>query len=358
MMRKQLKTVIISTAAIALCLGLNGCHKQEASNSEESTSEKPMILTLAHGLSETHTVHIAITKFAQELEMKTGGRIKVRIFANGQLGSELEQMEQVMAGVISMTKVASPMLATYDDAYHTFGLPYIFNGTQDFYDTMDSPLMYDFFQSSKDKGFVTLTYYTSGARSFYTVNKPIRTPADLKGMKIRVQDMKSQTEMISVMGGTPVAMAYGDVFTSLQTGIIDGTENNETALTNGKHGEICKVYSTDQHAMIPDALVISSKVWDSLSASDQKIMIDAARHSTVSHRDMWDSAIADAIEEAKSKMGVTFINDVNKEAFREATKGMVDKYSKEYPGVAKMVNLINTIRCNKEKASAAGVQEG
>ena len=97
-----------------------------------------------------------------------------------------------MAGVISMTKVASPMLATYDDAYHTFGLPYIFNGTQDFYDTMDSPLMYDFFQSSKDKGFVTLTYYTSGARSFYTVNKPIRTPADLKGMKIRVQDMKSQ----------------------------------------------------------------------------------------------------------------------------------------------------------------------
>lgn len=343
-MRKLLKTVALSTAALALCLGLSGCREQSASSSVEATADKPMILTLAHGLSETHTVHIAISQFADELEKRTDGRIKVRIFANGQLGSELEQMEQVMAGVISMTKVASPMLATYDDAYHTFGLPYIFNGTQDFYDIMDAPLMYDFFQSSKDKGFVTLTYYTSGARSFYTVNKPIRTPADLKGMKIRVQDMKSQTEMISVMGGTPVAMAYGDVFTSLQTGIIDGTENNETALTNGKHGEICKVYSTDQHAMIPDALVISSKIWDSLSPEDQKIMVEAARNSTVSHRDMWDSAIAEAIEEAKTKMGVTFVNDVDKDAFREATKGMVAKYSQEYPGVAKMIDLISTIR--------------
>ena len=343
-MRKLLKTVALSTAALALCLGLSGCREQSASSSAEATADKPMILTLAHGLSQTHTVHIAISQFADELEKRTDGRIKVRIFANGQLGSELEQMEQVMAGVISMTKVSSPMLATYDDAYHTFGFPYIFNGTQDFYDTMDAPLMYDFFQSSKDKGFVTLTYYTSGARSFYTVNKPIRTPADLKGMKIRVQDMKSQTEMISVMGGTPVAMAYGDVFTSLQTGIIDGTENNETALTNGKHGEICKVYSTDQHAMIPDALVISSKIWDSLSPEDQKIMVEAARNSTVSHRDMWDSAIAEAIEEAKTKMGVTFVNDVDKDAFREATKGMVAKYSQEYPGVAKMIDLISTIR--------------
>ena len=154
-MRKLLKTVALSTAALALCLGLSGCREQSASSSAEATADKPMILTLAHGLSETHTVHIAISQFADELEKRTDGRIKVRIFANGQLGSELEQMEQVMAGVISMTKVASPMLATYDDAYHTFGLPYIFNGTQDFYDTMDAPLMYDFFQSSKDKGFVT-----------------------------------------------------------------------------------------------------------------------------------------------------------------------------------------------------------
>lgn len=343
-MKRFIKAVGASAMAVALAVMVTGCTEQSADNSKEATAEKPLVLALAHGLSETHTVHIAIKKFADEVFEETNGRIKIRIFANGQLGSELEQMEQVMAGVIGMTKVASPMLATYDDSYHTFGLPYMFNDTKDFYDIMDSQPMYDFFKTSYDKGFITLTYYTSGSRSFYTVNKPIRTPADLKGMKIRVQDMRSQTEMIKHMGGTPVAMAYGDVFTSLQTGVIDSTENNETALTNGKHGEICKVYSTDQHAMIPDALVISSKVWDKLTPEDQEIMVKAARISTEMHQGMWDKAIEDAIAEAKRDMGVTFINDVDKEAFRQATSGMVAQYSKEYPGVEKMVKLISDTR--------------
>lgn len=336
---------VMSVAAAAImALGLSGCGNQGAKSSAEATADNPMILALAHNMSETHTVHLAIKQFADEVNEKTHGRIQVRIFANGQLGNEVEEMEQVMAGVIAMTKVSAPGLATYDDAYHTFGLPYIFENTADFYHVMDSDAMYQFFKTSHDKGFVTLTYYTSGARSFYTVNKPIRTPADLKGLKIRVQDMKSQTEMIKVMGGTPVAMAYGDVFTSLQTGIIDGTENNETALTLGKHGEVCKVYSTDQHAMIPDVLVISSKVWDTLSPEDQASLIDAARDSTLDHQKMWDKSVADAIDEASSQMGVTFINDVDKDAFRKATAGMLTKYAQEYSGVNNLLQLIKSIR--------------
>ena len=230
-------------AALSLAvLGLSGCAQSGAKTSAEASAENPMVLTLAHGLSETHTVHIAMTEFADKVEERTNGRIQVRILPNGQLGSENENMEQLMAGVISMTKVSAPGLATYNESYHAFGLPYIFDDTEDFYHVMDSDPMQDFFLSSSDDGFVTLTYYTSGARSFYTKNKAIRTPADLKGLKIRVQDMKSQTDMMKALGGIPVAMSYGDVYTSLQTGIIDGTENNETALTTGKHGEICKVY--------------------------------------------------------------------------------------------------------------------
>ena len=339
-----MRALFKASCALALALSLGACSQQGATNSAEATTENPMVLTLAHNMSETHTVHQAISEFADEVKQQTGGRIQVKIFANGQLGSEVETMEQVMAGVIAMTKVSAPGLATYDDAYHAFGLPYIFNNTEDFYAVMDSDPMYEFFLSSHDKGFVTLTYYTSGARSFYTVDKPIRTPADLKGLKIRVQDMKSQTEMVSVMGGTPVAMAYGDVFTSLQTGIIDGTENNETALTLGKHGEICKVFSMDEHAMIPDALLVSSKVWDTISPEDQKILIAAARKSTVDHQALWDKSVQDAIAEAQSEMGVTFVYDVDKEAFRQATAGMVDKYSAEYPGVAKLLALIEQIR--------------
>lgn len=339
-MRRMLKV----TCALALALSLGACSQQSATNSAEATAEHPMVLALAHNMSETHTVHQAIAEFASEVNERTNGRIQIKIFANGQLGSEVETMEQVMAGVIAMTKVSAPGLATYDDAYHTFGLPYIFNDTQDFYAVMDSDPMYEFFLSSHDKGFVTLTYYTSGARSFYTVDKPIRTPEDLHGLKIRVQDMKSQTEMVEVMGGTPVAMAYGDVFTSLQTGIIDGTENNETALTLGKHGEICKVFSKDEHAMIPDALLVSSKVWDTISPEDQQILIAAARKSTVDHQTMWDQSVADAIAEAENDMGVTFVYDVDKEAFRQATAGMVKQYAAEYPGVARLLALIDQIR--------------
>ena len=331
-------------AALSLAvLGLSGCAQSGAKTSAEASAENPMVLTLAHGLSETHTVHIAMTEFADKVEERTNGRIQVRILPNGQLGSENENMEQLMAGVISMTKVSAPGLATYNESYHAFGLPYIFDDTEDFYHVMDSDPMQDFFLSSSDDGFVTLTYYTSGARSFYTKNKAIRTPADLKGLKIRVQDMKSQTDMMKALGGIPVAMSYGDVYTSLQTGIIDGTENNETALTTGKHGEICKVYSTDQHAMIPDVMVMSAKVWKTISPQDQQIILEAARESTESHKIAWDAAIDEAIQEAESQMGVEFVNDVDKDAFRQATSGMIDDYCTQYPGVKELLDTIDSV---------------
>lgn len=337
------KFTAMALALSLAVLGLSGCGQSGVKTSVEATPENPMILTLSHGLSETHTVHIAMTEFADQVEERTGGRIQVKIFPNGQLGSETESMEQLMAGVVSMTKVSAPGLATYQEAYHTFGLPYIFDDTQDFYHIMDSGQMQDFFLSTEDDGFVTLTYYTSGARSFYTKDRAIRKPEDLRGLKIRVQDMKSQTDMMKALGGIPVAMAYGDVYTSLQTGIIDGTENNETALTTGKHGEVCKIYSTDQHAMIPDVMVMSAKVWKNISPEDQQIILEAARESTESHKIAWDAAIDEAMEEAKTTMNVTFVDDVDKEAFREATKGMVEEYCQEYPGVQTLLDIIESI---------------
>ena len=304
-------------AAAALSLGvMTGCGASgTTADSTGYSAENPLVLTLAHGLSETHTVHIAMTQFADEVAEKTDGRIQVKIFPNGQLGSENENLEQLQAGVIAMTKVSAPGLATYNDAFNTFGLPYIFNDTDDFYHVMDSQEMQDFFLSTGDDGFVTLTYYTSGARSFYTKDRAIRTPADLKGLKIRVQDMKSQTDMMSYLGGIPVAMSYGDVYTSLQTGIIDGTENNETALTTGKHGEVCKVYSVDQHAMIPDVLIMSEKVWETISPEDQEIILEAAHDSTDAHKVMWDTAVEEAVKEAQETMGVEFVYDVDKDEY-------------------------------------------
>ena len=340
-----MKKVTAIIAAFVLAVGsLTGCGSQSVESSKEATAENPLVLTLAHGLSETHTVHLAMLEFAEQVEEETDGRIQIKIFPNGQLGSETESMEQLNAGVIAMTKVAAPNLATFEEGYNAFGLPYIFDDEEDFYHVMDSDEMQEFFLSSEDKGFVTLTYYTSGARSFYTKNKAIRTPEDLKGLKIRVQDMESQTDMLTALGGTPVAMSYGDVYTSLQTGIIDGTENNETALTTGKHGEICKVYSTDQHAMIPDVMVMSSKVWKQISPEDQEIILNAAHVSTEKHKVMWKEAVDEAIEEAKTEMGVTFVDDVDKDAFRAATQEMVQEYCDEYPGVESLLDIIESAK--------------
>lgn len=340
-----MKKAISILLTMGLCAGLlAGCGAKSAATSEEATTENPMVLTLSHGLSETHTVHIAMEEFAEKVEERTDGRIKVEIFPNAQLGSETESMEQLTAGVIAMTKVAAPILATYEEGYNAFGLPYIFDDTEDFYHVMDSDEMHEFFLSTEDEGFVTLTYYTSGARSFYTKDKAIRTPEDLKGLKIRVQDMESQTDMLDVMGGTPVAMSYGDVYTSLQTGIIDGTENNETALTTGKHGEVCKVYSVDQHAMIPDVLIMSEKVWKQISPEDQEIILEAAHNSTEAHKVMWDTAIEEAVKEAQETMGVEFVYDVDKEAFREATQPMIEAYEEQYPGVKTLMDTIEAAR--------------
>lgn len=347
-MKKNIALILAAVLVLPTVIAAGGCGANSGvSNSAEATAENPMVLTLAHGLSETHTVHIAMTQFADEVKEKTDGRIIINIFPNGQLGSETENLEQLQAGVIAMTKVSAPGLATYNEAYNTFGLPYIFNDTEDFYDIMDSEDMQDFFLSSEEDGFVTITYFTSGTRSFYTKDKAIRVPEDLKGLKIRVQDMKSQTDMLTALGGTPVAMSYGDVYTALSTGIIDGTENNETALTTGKHGEVCKVYSVDQHAMIPDVMVMSAKVWNNIAPEDQEIILQCAHDATEWHKEAWDEAVNEAITEAED-MGVEFVYDVDKEAFREATAGMIDEYREEYPGVADLLDRIDGIREEEE----------
>ena len=341
------------TGISALAMGLAACGGSSGSTAAGSTASPAASaaagnasykITIAHQQDETDSMHLGAVEFQKYVQEKSNGQIEVEIFPNGQLGSENENLEQLQAGVIAMTKVSAPGLATYNEAYNAFGLPYIFNDTEDFYHVMDSQQMQDFFLSTGDDGFVTLTYYTSGARSFYTKDRAIRTPADLKGLKIRVQDMKSQTDMMNYLGGIPVAMSYGDVYTSLQTGIIDGTENNETALTTGKHGEVCKVYSVDQHAMIPDVLIMSEKVWKQISPEDQEIILEAAHNSTEAHKVMWDTAIEEAVKEAQETMGVEFVYDVDKEAFREATQPMIEAYEEQYPGVKTLMDTIEAAR--------------
>ena len=352
-MKKISRRSFLKVAGIgAAALGLAACGGSSNNSAAGSTAASGAAaaaggsfnLKLGHNLAEDHAVHIQLTSFAEQVKEKTNGTVNIQIIPNGTLGSESDMISQIQAGALDMAKVSASTLGNFSEKYNAFSVPYVFDDQAHYYTYMDSDSAQAVFESTDDQGFRGLTWLDSGARSFYTKATAIRTPADLKGLKIRVQDMKSQTDMMNYLGGIPVAMSYGDVYTSLQTGIIDGTENNETALTTGKHGEVCKVYSVDQHAMIPDVLIMSEKVWKQISPEDQQIILEAAHNSTEAHKVMWDTAIEEAVKEAQETMGVEFVYDVDKEAFREATQPMIEAYENEYPGVKTLMDTIEAAR--------------
>lgn len=304
---------------------------------------RPLVLRLAHNLSGTHPTSVAIDAFAESVAELSGGRLRVDIYANGQLGSEPAVLGQLVQGIVDITRVASPGLASHHPGYHTFGLPYVFESEEQMHQVMDSEQMAQFYRSTEEDGFVGLTHYTSGARSLYTRSTPIRTPEDIIGKKIRVQDMRSQTELMEALRGAPVVMAFGDTYTALQTGLIDGAESNETVLTDSAHGEVSKVFSRTRHTIIPDLMLISASAWQRLAAEDQDVIVEAARQSSKDHRQAWAEAIAEAEETARG-MGVEFVDDVDLDAFREATSPVVEDFASQHPEVAELLDLIDTVR--------------
>lgn len=335
-MKKVLSLLLVLVFSLGLvACGDNGTDGTDGDDQGDKTN--PVTLKLAHNLNEQHTVHIALTEFAQSVEEKTNGEVKVQIFPNGQLGGESEVLEQLQVGAVAMTKVSAAALTTYDEGYNAFTLPYVFVDEDHYFESMASDAVQTLYNDTKDQGFMGLTFYNSGARSFYTVDKPILTPDDLKGVKVRVMGFQSQTDMVKALGGTPVGLPYGEVYTALQSGVIDGAESNETALTNGKHGEVAKQFSFDEHTRIPDILVISTKVWDSLTEDQQAAVKEAATESTESHRTLWTEAIEEAKKDAAENLGVTF-NEVDKAPFREAVAPMLEKYANDMPKVKTLLD--------------------
>ena len=315
-----------------------------AAAADSGSADAEVVLQVAFENSITEPVGEGWTKAQEIIKEKSGGKMAIEVYPDSQLGDKSSLIDSMLLGENVCTLADGAFYADYGvpDFGIVFG-PFLFDSWDQVWKLVDSDWYKEQCDKLEEKGLkIIASNWIYGERHTLT-NVPVNTVDDLKGLKIRVQDMKSQTDMMKALGGIPVAMSYGDVYTSLQTGIIDGTENNETALTTGKHGEICKVYSTDQHAMIPDVMVMSEKVWKNISPEDQQIILEAARESTEQHKIAWDAAIDQAIEEAKTTMGVEFVNDVDKEAFREATSGMISDYCEQYPGVKKLLDIIDSV---------------
>ena len=277
-------------------------------------------LKLSHNGDTKSPVHQALKFFADEVQEKTGGDLKVRVYPNGQLGTQRESLELLQSGALDMAKSNASELESFDPAYGAFNIPYIFRDREHFYRALESEdIGQKILRSSEQYGFVGVAYFDAGSRNFYTT-KPVKTPADLKGMKIRVQPSPSAIKMMELMGASPTPLPFGELYTALQQRVVDGAENNIGAVTTYRHGEVAKYYSQDEHAMIPDVLVISSKTWESLSDKNKAAVLAAGKDATAFMKTLWAEYTEDELNKA-TKMGVEIL-DVDKDAFIKAVEPM------------------------------------
>lgn len=295
-------------------------------------------LILAHNMSTDHPVHQGIAYFAKKVEEKTAGELQVRIYPNGQLGSEKEILSLIQIGAITMTKVSTLSLESFSPYFGILNLPFLFRDKSHFLSVLDSEIGAELLSSARDQRLQGLTYYEAGARSFYA-HKPIRTPEDIRGLKIRVMDNPTAIRMLELLGGKPTPMPYGEVYTALQQGVIDGAENNITALTVNRHGEVSKFYSLDQHIFAPDTLIVSQGVFDDLSEDNKAKLRIAAGESTFFQRELWDEKVREYESAAKEKLGVEFIYP-KKEPFIEKVSILHEDYMKKGADFERLIRQI------------------
>ena len=233
---KQLKKFGLLLCAFSLsCAMLSGC----------SGTDGKRIVRIGHNQSTNHPTHIALTAFKDYINEQLGDHYVVEVYPSELLGSQTDMVQLTQTGAIDYCIASNAILETFSKNYEIFNLPYLFASADAYHHSMDDPSITDpIFGSTKKAGFTAVTWLDAGTRNFYTVNRPIESPADLKGLKIRVQQSPTNIEMMRLLGGSATPMGFGDVYTALQSNIIDGAENNEMALTDNGHGDVCK-YAPD-----------------------------------------------------------------------------------------------------------------
>lgn len=282
-------------------------------------------IRLGHGLDTNHSVHKAMVKMGEELYRLSSGTMDLKIYPNQQLGSERECLELLQIGSLDVTKVSTGVLENFSPNMKVFGLPYLFRDKAHSFKVLDGEIgkkLLDETLAFRIKG---LSYYDAGSRSFYTKSKPIYTPADLEGLKVRVMESVTAMKMVESMGGSPTPISWGELYTSLQQEVVDGAENNPPSFYLSKQFEVCKYYTLDEHTTLPDVLVCGSYFWDSLNEEQKKWMQEAVDISVHYQRTLWAASEANSIEQLE-KSGVQIIYP-DKSAFAQLVKPVYDLYS-------------------------------
>ncbi len=288
-----------------------------------SVTNGKKIVRISHGQSETHPDHIGLLAFEKHIEDRLGDKYDVQIFPNELLGAAVKAIELTQTGAIDFVVCSTSNLETFDNIYEIFSMPYLFNSVDAYHATMENKEITDtIYKSTESSGFEAVTWFEAGTRNFYAT-RPIETPDDLKGMKIRVQQSPANVKMMSAFGAAAAPMSFGEVYTAIQQHVIDGAENNELALTNNKHGEVAKYYIYDRHQMVPDMLVGNLNFLNSLSPEERQVFDEAAQICTQVEREAWDKEIENAKQLAMD-MGVNF-KEVDTDAFKAKVSGVQEE---------------------------------
>lgn len=302
-----------------------------------ATSETKVI-KLAHGLDVNHSVHKAMLKMGKDLETLSGGKMNIKIYPNQQLGSERESLELLQIGSLDMTKVSIGVMENFAPKMKVFGLPFLFRDKEHSFSVLDGPIGKQLLDEGERFWLKGLCYYDAGSRSFYTKDKQVETPDDLKGLKIRVMESATAMDMVRSLGGAPTPISWGELYTSLQQGVVDGAENNPPSFYLSRHYEVCKFYTINEHTILPDVLLVSTHLWNRLSEQEQEWLQQAADKSVQYQRELWAISEKKALEEVE-KAGVEIIYP-DKAPFQEAVQGIYDQYKDD----KEMRELIENIK--------------
>ena len=345
-MRNRIKKIISTVLCAGLVAGLaGGCSGTGDINGGKR------IIRVALSQSETHPEYTGMEKFKEVVEEKLGDKYEVQIYPNELLGGQTKAIELTQTGAIDFVVAGTPNLEIFADVYEVFSMPYLFTSEEAYFASMnDTDYMEKVYESTDDTGLRVMTWFNVGSRNFYA-KKAINTPDDLKGLKMRVQQSPASIKMCNAFGAAASPMSFGEVYTAIQQGVIDGAENNELALTDNKHGEVAKYYSYTMHQMIPDVLIANYKLLNDMSEEDREVFEEAARLSTETELKDWETDVETAKKTAEEDMGVQFIYpDISlfKDKVKNVQKEMLEdnpnikdlyehiqKYNKQYEGEGK-----------------------
>jgi tripartite ATP-independent transporter DctP family solute receptor len=306
-----------------------------------STSALTREFRAADTQSEDYPTVEALRYMGRVIAERTNGRDQIRVFHSRQLGEEKETIEQTRAGAIDLNRTNVALIGTFVPAMNVLAMPFLFRSIEHQQKVLDGPIGNEILNSFEPYGFVGLAFYDSGARSIYNSVRPIRSIADMKGLRLRVQQSELMSDMIKALGADPVELPYGQVRTGLATKLIDGAENNWPSFVTTDHYKYAGYYTLTEHTMSPEVLVMSQKAWQSLSAEDQKIFREAAALSSHFMRERW-KALEERSRRQAEKAGVTVVSDFDRKPFEAAVAGIYLKAQRD-PAAAELIERIRKV---------------